>query len=112
MILSGGLDSSAVLYSASKQQKINSYHVCFKDENENYNELKYAKNIAKHLNSNLNIVEIDDQMFLDKLEKINIYTDEPLSDLASIPLKFVSDLAAKDVKVVLSGECRRNYGGL
>ena len=104
MILSGGLDSSAVLYSASKQQKINSYHVCFKDENENYNELKYAKNIAKHLNSNLNIVEIDDQMFLDKLEKINIYTDEPLSDLASIPLKFVSDLAAKDVKVVLSGE--------
>ena len=39
-------------------------------------------------------------MFLDKLEKINIYTDEPLSDLASIPLKFVSDLAAKDVKIV------------
>ena len=43
-------------------------------------------------------------MFLDKLEKLNIYTDEPLSDLAAIPLKFVSDLAAKDVKVVLSGE--------
>ena len=42
-------------------------------------------------------------MFLDKLEKINYFTDEPLSDLASIPLKFVSDLY-KDVKVVLSGE--------
>ncbi len=104
VILSGGLDSSAVLYSASKFQKINSYHVCFKNENENYNELKYAKKIANHLGSNLGIIEIDDKMFLDKLEKINYFTDEPLSDLASIPLKFVSDLAAKDVKVVLSGE--------
>ena len=104
VILSGGLDSSAVLYSASKFQKINSYHVCFKGENKNFNEVKYAKKIAKHLNSNLKIIEINDQMFLDKLEKLNIYTDEPLSDLAAIPLKFVSDLAAKDVKVVLSGE--------
>ncbi len=104
VILSGGLDSSAVLYSASKFQKINSYHVCFKNENENYNELKYAKKIANYLDSNLSVIEIDDKMFLDKLEKINYFTDEPLSDLASIPLKFVSDLAAKDVKVVLSGE--------
>jgi asparagine synthase (glutamine-hydrolysing) len=104
VILSGGLDSSAILYSASKYQKINSYHVCFKNETDNYNEYKYAKKIAKHLNSNLKVIEIDDYMFLDKLGHINKYTDEPISDLASIPLKFVSDLAAKEVKVVLSGE--------
>ena len=104
VILSGGLDSSAVLYAASKYQKINSYHVCFKNENENFNELRYAKKVAEHLNSNLKVIEIDDKMFLDKLSQINKYTDEPLSDLASIPLKFVSDLAAQDVKVVLSGE--------
>lgn len=104
VILSGGLDSSAVLYSASKFQKINSYHVCFKNEKENFNEYKYAKKVANHLNSDLKVIEIDDNMFLDKLSQINKYTDEPLSDLASIPLKFVSDLAAKDVKVVLSGE--------
>lgn len=104
VILSGGLDSSAVLYGASKYQKINSYHVCFKNEEDNYNEYKYAKKVANHLNSNLKIIEIDDYMFLDKLSNINKYTDEPISDLASIPLKFVSDLAANDVKVVLSGE--------
>ena len=104
VILSGGLDSSAVLYSASKYQKINSYHVTFKGENENFSELRYAEKVAKYLNSNLKTIEIDDQMFLDKLSNINKYTDEPLSDLASIPLKFVSDLAAQDVKVVLSGE--------
>ena len=104
VILSGGLDSSAVLYTASKYQKINSYHVAFKNENENFNELKHAQKVAKHLNSDLKIIEIDDKMFLDKLSNIDEYTDEPLSDLASIPLKFVSDLAAKDVKVVLSGE--------
>lgn len=104
VILSGGLDSSAVLYSASKYQKINSYHVCFKNEKENFNEYKYAKKVANHLNSNLKVIEIDDNMFLDKLGQINQYTDEPISDLASIPLKFVSDLASKDVKVVLSGE--------
>lgn len=104
VILSGGLDSSAVLYSASKYQKINSYHVCFKNEKENFNEYKYAKKVANYFNSNLKVIEIDDNMFLDKLGQIDKYTDEPISDLASIPLKFVSDLASKDVKVVLSGE--------
>ncbi len=31
-------------------------------------------------------------------------TDEPLADLASVPLHYVSELARQDVKVVLSGE--------
>lgn len=92
------------MYSASKYQKINSYHVCFKNEKENFNEYKYAKKVANYFNSNLKVIEIDDNMFLDKLGQIDKYTDEPISDLASIPLKFVSDLASKDVKVVLSGE--------
>ena len=35
---------------------------------------------------------------------ISKITDEPLSDLASIPFKMVCDLAAKNVKVALSGE--------
>ena len=32
------------------------------------------------------------------------YSDEPLADLASVPLLAVSRLAQKNVKVVLSGE--------
>ena len=33
--------------------------------------LNMQKKIANHLGSNLGVIEIDDQMFLDKLEKIN-----------------------------------------
>ena len=104
IVLSGGIDSCAILYEASKHQKINSYHVYFKNSKFDYNELNYARLMAEHVNSKLNIIEVNENDFIDYLSKMSSITDEPLSDLASIPFKFVCDLAAKDVKVVLSGE--------
>jgi asparagine synthase (glutamine-hydrolysing) len=43
---------------------------------------------------------------MDFLPKFVHFADEPLADLASIPLYFVSHLAREHVKVVLSGEGR------
>jgi len=104
VMLSGGIDSCAVLYEAAKHQKIDSYHVFFDTTDKNYNELKYAEKMAKSVNSNLHVVEASREDFYEQLINIATITDEPLADLAAIPFKMVCDLAAKDVKVALSGE--------
>ena len=49
-------------------------------------------------------VVINQQQFLEFLPAFVRAADEPLADLASIPLHFVCQLARQDVKVVLSGE--------
>jgi asparagine synthase (glutamine-hydrolysing) len=104
VMLSGGVDSCAVLYEASKHQKIDSYHVFFDTNDKDYNELKYAKQMAESVNSPLHIIEASRSDFYDQLANIAKITDEPLSDLAAIPFKMVCDLAVGDVKVALSGE--------
>jgi len=104
VVLSGGIDSCAVLMEASKNKSINSYHVHFPGSDEDFNELKYAKLMAKQTGSTLHVVEATEQAFFDQLHDIAAITDEPLADLASVPFKMVCDLAAKDLKVVLSGE--------
>lgn len=104
IVLSGGLDSSIILYEASKKQKIESFHVAFESDNSDYNETYYAQNISQHCNSNLNILNISETEFFDDLEKFNFPTDEPISDLSTIPFNRLCALANKKVKVLLSGE--------
>lgn len=42
--------------------------------------------------------------FFDALPQIQYYSDEPHANLSAVPLFFLSEMAAEDVKVVLSGE--------
>jgi len=44
------------------------------------------------------------EQFFEALPKLIWHEDEPLAHIASVPLYFVSELAAKQVKVVLTGE--------
>lgn len=104
VVLSGGLDSCAVLYEAARNRKIDSYHVFFRTDLENYNELKYAKTAAEHLGSKLSVVEVTEDQFIANIGKLHAITDEPISDLSAVPYKAVCDLAASEIKVVLSGE--------
>jgi asparagine synthase (glutamine-hydrolysing) len=43
-------------------------------------------------------------MFFDAVPKVQYFSDEPHANLSAVPLYFLARLAAKDVKVVLSGE--------
>ena len=43
-------------------------------------------------------------MFFEAVPKVQYYSDEPHANLSAVPLYYLSQLAAKDVKVVLSGE--------
>jgi asparagine synthase (glutamine-hydrolysing) len=104
VLLSGGLDSSAVAAAAVElgHQNFHTFSVGFDDPD--YSELHYARQLATHVGARHHEVVLDQKAFLDALPEVSIAADEPLADLASVPLLAVSKLARQDVKVVLSGE--------
>ena len=105
VLLSGGLDSSAVSAAAVElgHKNFHTFSVAFADGGE-YDESPHARAVAAHIGSRHHEVIIDRDRFVSFLPEMVRGSDEPLADLASIPLHFVSRLARNDVKAVLSGE--------
>ncbi|MBI1954642.1 MAG: asparagine synthase (glutamine-hydrolyzing) [Proteobacteria bacterium] len=105
ILLSGGLDSSCVAAAAVElgHKNFHTFSIGFED-GQQFSELAYAKKMAKYIGSNHHEVIISQNQFIDFVDEFVWYADEPLADLASIPLYFVSKLASEHVKVVLSGE--------
>ena len=97
--LSSGVDSSYVV-SYAKPDK--TYTVGFNYDN--FDETVYAKDLSKILEIKNTSKIISDEEFFDSLEDVQYYSDEPHANLSAVPLYHLSRLAAKDVKVVLSGE--------
>jgi asparagine synthase (glutamine-hydrolysing) len=105
VLLSGGLDSSAVSAAAVElgHQEFHTFSVAFAEGGE-YSELPFAREMASHIGSRHHEVTIDRAAFMRALPDLVWQTDEPLADLTAIPLHAVSRLAREHVKVVLSGE--------
>ena len=105
VLLSGGLDSSAVSAAAIERghRNFHTFSVGFADGGD-FSELDYARYVASHIGSKHHEVIVDQQTFLDFLPELVAHTDEPLADLAAVPLFHVACLARDEVKVVLSGE--------
>ncbi len=105
VLLSGGLDSSAIAATARElgHQNFHSFNVYF-SEGGAFSERRYAQEVALHVGSNHHEIEIGERQFMEFLPTMVQHLEEPLADLASIPLFFLCALARKHVKVVLSGE--------
>lgn len=105
VLLSGGLDSSVLSAVAVElgHRDFHTFSVGFQDDDA-FDELPYARTMAEHLGCRHHEVTLDRAEFLDLLPEVVGGSDEPLADLAMIPLHAVSHLARRDVKVVLSGE--------
>jgi asparagine synthase (glutamine-hydrolysing) len=105
VLLSGGIDSSAVSAAAVElgHRDFHTFSVGFAGDRET-SELEYARALSRHIGSRHHEVEVDREAFIGFLPQLTWATDEPLADLAAIPLHFVSRLAREQVKVVLSGE--------
>lgn len=102
--LSGGLDSSAVVAAArATTDKLMTFSVAFEGSPET-NELPYARTVARHFSTDHHEVTVSARDFMDFLPDLVFYSDEPLADLASVPLYYVSRLAGQHVTVALSGE--------
>jgi len=99
--LSGGIDSSIVSGIASKfNRDINTYSVGF----ETSSELKYAKIVSNHFNTNHHELIISDDDVLPNMSKMVYHMDEPIGDPGFFPTFLISKLASKFNKVVLAGE--------
>jgi len=105
VMLSGGLDSSAVSAAAvrSGHRAFHTFAVGYEDGGR-HSELAHAREVAGHLGSRHHELRIGPGDFADGLDELVWQTDEPLADLAAIPLHRLSMLAREKVKVVLSGE--------
>jgi asparagine synthase (glutamine-hydrolysing) len=67
-------------------------------------ELPFARFVASQFATDHHEVKCDARQFFDALPRLTWHRDQPLTFSASIPLYFVSELAASSVKVVLTGE--------
>ena len=104
MFLSGGIDSSAIaaMMSGMVDEPIKTFSVAF--DNREANELEYARLVANQFKTDHHEVVLTPEDFFAALPKLVWHEDEPIAHPASVPLYFVSRLAAKHVKVVLTGE--------
>lgn len=104
MFLSGGIDSSAIaaLMSTMVDEPIKTFSVAF--EEREANELEYARLVAKKFNTDHHEIVVSPEEFFGALPQLIWHEDEPLAHPASVPLYFVSLLASRHVKVVLTGE--------
>src|SRR3989344_1891939 len=100
--VSGGVDSSAVvgLMSSFSKEPVKTFSVGF---NQSDDELKYAKIISDHYQTDHQEIYVDHND-ISLLKKIIWYLDEPMSDLATVPVYVMSREAKKKVTVVLTGE--------
>lgn len=104
--LSSGIDSSYLVSLARPQH---TYTVGYNDER--YNEIGYAKDLTQQLGIENKSKIISKEEYLNILPQIMYHLDEPTADPAAVALYFVSELASKDVKVVLSGEGADEFFG-
>jgi asparagine synthase (glutamine-hydrolysing) len=107
-LLSGGLDSTAVLGLMTELAGpgIPSFSVGYSQSgNDGFSEFAYSRLAATHFKSDYHEVVVTPKMFLDFLPKAVWYQDEPIGEPASVPLYYVCKLA-KDcgITVMLSGE--------
>ncbi len=98
--LSSGVDSSYVSTYFSGQK---TFTVGF-DFGEKYNETSWADRVSKEIGTDHHKKIITSEEFWGNVEKVQYHMDQPLADPSCIALYFVSNLASKYVKVVLSGE--------
>lgn len=104
--LSSGVDSS---YVAATFNGDKTFTVGF--DYAKYNEINYAKALSEKIKIDNYSKLITTEEYWDAISHIQYQMDEPLADPAAIALYFVSQTAAKHVKVALSGEGADEFFG-
>ncbi len=102
--LSGGIDSSLI---TAKAQELSSKKIktfCIGNEDKFHDESKYASRVAKFLSTDHDELILNKKDIIEDIPSIINNLNEPLGDSSFIPTFYVSKLAKKKVKVVLTGD--------
>jgi asparagine synthase (glutamine-hydrolysing) len=102
LMLSGGLDSSIVLALMARHttEPVKTFSVGF---SEGTNELDDARSVARHFGTEHHELELLPSDAVD-LDDLVWALDEPLADISTLGFYALSQLAARDVTVALSGQ--------
>ncbi|HET9682292.1 MAG TPA: asparagine synthase (glutamine-hydrolyzing), partial [Candidatus Limnocylindrales bacterium] len=100
--LSSGVDSSYVAFEAAKLTPIKSFSVGY--DNSRWSELPASAEFAKRVGIANTERVIGAADFFGAARRVQWFMDEPLSNPSAVPLYFVAQTAAEQVKVVVSGE--------
>ncbi len=102
--VSGGIDSSLLLNLASKRQSsIKGFHGRFTDYS-GYDESNHAQSAVELAGGQLHTIDITADDFINNIDNIIYHLDFPVAGPGSFPQFMVSDLASKNLKVVLGGQ--------
>src|SRR3974390_2399141 len=104
MFLSGGVDSSAIaaLIKRTASGPVKTFAVGYAEDR--YSDVSYAAEVAPAIGTEHHEVKIGMEDFFGALPRLVWHEDEPITWPSSVSLHFVSQLAASQVKVVLTGE--------
>ena len=102
--LSGGIDSSLIISLLKKKigKQVSTFTIGF---NENlFDESKYAKKIAKYLETDHNELILSAKESLNIIPYLDYVYDEPFADSSQIPTILISQFAKKKITVALTGD--------
>ena len=104
ILLSGGIDSSTVAAFATQHatERVKTFSIGF--EEDSFDETKYARSVAKHLNTEHYEEKLSATTAGDLIGEIGTWLDEPLSDGSLIPTFLLSQFVRKHVTVALGGD--------
>ncbi|NJP05226.1 MAG: asparagine synthase (glutamine-hydrolyzing) [Chloroflexaceae bacterium] len=105
--LSGGVDSSTIvaLMSQFLNEPVKTFSVGFEGPGADaWSELPYAHMVAKQYQTDHYDIFIGPREFINLSEKVVWHLDQPIADEASLANYMVAELAARHVKMVLTGE--------
>jgi asparagine synthase (glutamine-hydrolysing) len=102
--LSGGIDSAAVvgLMRQAGAESVVTFTIGFKDQV--YDERDAAALSARHFKTEHHEIVVDSDAYIEALPRLAWFRDEPIAEPAEVPLLLLSEFAARNVKVILSGE--------
>jgi len=103
VFLSGGIDSSAIVYMMSKLSTVpvKTFSIGFDDAR--YNELKYARTVAEHFGTEHREYIVKPKT-IELLPKLVWHYNEPYADSSALPSYYVAKMTSQEVKVALNGD--------
>ena len=103
ILLSGGVDSGtlAALASEASRDPVATFSIGFAEQS--FNELGRAREVARRYGTNHHELVLEPDA-VELLPRLVAAFDEPFGDSSALPTFLVAELAARQVKVVLSGE--------